>query len=513
MRSLVIAVTVLCSVTMHAEPTFRFYTDQSSSSVGSGHFVYVQNTSDEVAHDLVVTIELSERLTFRDIPSGGPEWTCTATDRFETCRMATMAPQAFSGLYFTSHVIDPYGGHHAVTATLTARGLGAPAVVLFDLVSAHGLAVTTADDFGPGSLRAAIENANEAPLCGTVIPCFITFPQSLSHEPPMVIKPAIPLPAIRKCNVHIVGPFELEFPVKERKVVISGENATYGNGLEVRASCAAGVSGVSIKDIAVHSWPWNGIYFEAPEAHAANFEGHLIERVYVGTDDRGEAARPNGSRGIITDSPHEILSIWNSISSGNARSGIAFFRGKRGTVMTSTLRGNGGAGIFSIGVPFFASLNTIEHNGVGVAVSKGTSEAGITGNNIHSNVNLPIDWGLDGRTPSDDESDGVPNAPRVLSAFYDPSPNVTFVRGVVYLRGNRFKLEPSLGNSPRGEAIGVFAQFSLTIFGTPEGGDVPFLLGIPGDHRGKFIAVQVHAVNENNRPVLSSEISEGIEVP
>jgi hypothetical protein len=69
-----------------------------------------------------------------------------------------------------------------------------------------------------------------------------------------------------------------------------------------------------------------------------------------------------------------------------------------------------------------------------VAVSKGTTEAAIASNNIHSNAGLPIDWGLDGRTPTDDESDGVPNAARVLSAFYDPSPNVTYVRGFVDLR-------------------------------------------------------------------------------
>lgn len=498
---------------MHAEPTFRFFTDHSSSSVGTRHAVFVENTSDEVAHDVVVTIELSEGLTFQDTPSAGPEWTCTATDRSETCRMATMAPQAFAGLFFTSNATDSNGGHHAVTATLTARDLGAPAVVLFDLLSARRVLVTTADDFGAGSLRGAIADVNEAPVCGTDVPCYITFPRSLILGEPLVIKPATPLPAIRKCNVHIFGPYEIEFPVTARRVVISGENATYGNGLEIHASCAAGVSGVSIQDIAVHSWPWNGIYFEAPEAHATNFEGHLINRVYVGTDNIGVEARPNGSRGIITDSPHEILSIYNSIVSGNVRSGIAFFRGKRGTVIGSKMTGNGGAGVFSIGVPFFASLNTIAYNGVGVAVSKGTREAAITGNDIHSNVGLPIDWGLDGRTPSDDESDGVPNAPRVLSAFYDPSPNVTFVRGFVYLRGNRFKLEPSLAASTRGDVIGAFEQFSLAIFGTPEGADVPFLIGIPGDHRGRFLAVQVHAVNENNVPVLSSEISEGIPVP
>jgi hypothetical protein len=177
----------------------------------------------------------------------------------------------------------------------------------------------------------------------------------------------------------------------------------------------------------------------------------------------------------------------------------------------------GGAGFFSAGVPFEVVLNTIAYNGVGVAVAKSTPEAGIASNTIHSNDGLPIDWGLDGRTPPDDGSDGVPNAPRVVSAFYDPSPNVTYVRGFVDLRagafGNRFTLEPSLASSARGDVTAVFQQFSLAIFAKPEGGDVPFLIGIAGDHRGQFMAVQVHAVDGNNFAVLSSEISEGILVP
>ncbi len=386
--------------------------------------------------------------------------------------------------------------------------------------------VTTEDDFGAGSLRAAIDEVNEDPLCGTVIPCHIGFQSGLPIDTVFNIKPATPLPALRKCNVTIHGPEDLEFPRDVKLVVISGENATYGNGLEIRASCAEGVPGVSIESIVVNSWPWNGIYFEAPAAHVGSHFGHTMNRVYVGTDATGLLARPNRSRGIVTDSPHEVLSIFNSIVSGNGRSGIALFQGKHGHVIGTKLgvgrdgrpMGNiGGAGFFSIGVPFFLGHSTIAYNGVGVAVAKGTPKAAITNNSIHSNTGLPIDWGLDGRTLSDDESDGVPNAPRVLSAFYGASANVTFVRGVVYLRpgqfGDRFTIEPYFATSARGDVISTFPLFPLVRFAPPGGGDVPFDIGIPGDHRDRFLAVQAHAVDERNQPQRSSEMSEGVLVP
>jgi hypothetical protein len=525
MRSLAFLV-ILLAQTLHAAPTFTFYTDRPKTSVGSYSGVFMQNTSDEIAHDLVVTVELGAGLTFWDPLSGPVGWECTATERIGTCRLATLESRETSAVFFTVRATDSVGGHRSATVTLSARDAGTAGTVTFDVIAPRPVPVTTTADFGAGSLRAAIEEINEQAVCGTDVPCNIWFPGANPVEVPFVIKPSIPLPALRKCNVTIFGPDDPEFPRRVKTVVISGEHATYGNGLEIRAACPAGITGVNIQSIVVNSWPWNGIYFEAPAAHAGNNIGHLMNNLYVGTDETGLIARPNRSRGIVTDSPHEVVWVYSSIVSGNGRSGIALFQGKHGTVIGSKLgvdrngdpMGNrGGAGFFSAGVPFHVVQNTIAYNGVGVAVAKGTPEAAIAGNNIHSNDGLPIDWGLDGRTPSDDGSDSVPNAPRVLSAFYDPSPNVTYVRGFVDLRagafGNRFTLEPSLASSARGDVIALFQQFSLAIFAKPEGGDVPFLIGIPGNHRGEFMAVQVHAVDGNNFPVLSSEISEGILVP
>ncbi|HEX2121607.1 MAG TPA: hypothetical protein VHL59_08200, partial [Thermoanaerobaculia bacterium] len=139
------------------------------------------------------------------------------------------------------------------------------------------IVVTTPSDFGAGSLRAAIEAVNDDPLCGTATKCTIVF------AGPMTIAPSIPLPPIRKCNVEIVGGSGIEPPNEPKPIVISGENATWGNGLEVRASCAAGVGGVTIQSLVVHWWPWNGIYFEAPAPHAG-FASHGIYASYIGLD-------------------------------------------------------------------------------------------------------------------------------------------------------------------------------------------------------------------------------------
>jgi hypothetical protein len=401
------------------------------------------------------------------------------------------------------------------------RSLSLAVALLLVTASAHAASfqVTTDADFGAGSLRAAIEAINAEPQCGTEAPCFLAF--TASEAAPLIIKPATPLPAIRKCNVRIGGPGDPERSRTDKQVVISGEHATYGNGLEIRASCAANVPGVTIENIAVSSWPWNGIYFEAPAPHADDLSGHYMNRVYVGTDRTGHLARPNGSRGIITDSPHEVIWLYNSVASGNVRSGVAFFQGKRATVIGSNLGvgidneplGNGGAGLFTIDVPLLAALNTIGYNGMGVAIAKGTREAAITENVIHSNQGLAIDWGLDARTPADGETI---QAPRILSAFYDASANITYIRAVVYLKagalGNRFNIEPYRSNE-RGDAVAHVPEFPRVLFGSVAGGEETFEIGIPGDFRGQYLALQTHIADDRNQRRLSSEISEPIAVP
>jgi hypothetical protein len=527
MRSIVIAVTLLSAVFVQAAPTFDFQAQHTRIGTGIGAAVFVDKTSGELAHDVVVRLEWSEGLALRSGISStaldGQDWQCStsSTERSASCRVDEFGADDFAGVFFTFVATDTAGGHRSATATLSARDVGTVGTIVFDVIAGHSLPVTTSSDFGEGSLRAAIEEINANPLCGTDVPCFIGIGGFFS--PPITIAPATPLPPIRKCNVSIAGYDDFEFPLAVKRVSISGENASYGNGLEVRASCAAGISGVSISSLAVHSWPWNGIHFASPEPWGGTF-AHQINRVYVGTDASGLEPRPNRSRGINVDSPHDRVSIYNSIVSANGRSGIAFWQGVRGNVVGSQLGvgrdgrplGNGAGGFFSGGVPFQLASNVIAYNRFsGVAITPGSGDALVTHNAIYSNANLPIDWGIDDRTLPDDESDGILNAPRLLDAFYNDGALTTTFRGVVRLRagafGGSFSIILYYAASERGD---VLAQVSIPPQGVqaPQEGtaDVPFEITIAGVDRGTLIAAQTLAGTTSSG--VTSEISEAVRV-
>jgi hypothetical protein len=325
--------------------------------------------------------------------------------------------------------------------------------------------------------------------------------------------------------VWISGPDDPEFPFFAKRVAISGENATHGNGLEIRATCASGIPPVNISSLAIHSWPWNGIHFEAPEPHGAVSYPHTLHRVYVGTDMAGLVAKPNRSRGINVDSPHEKVLIGSSIVSGNGRSGISLWRGKHAYVVGTKIGvdrlgnalGNGASGFFSKSVPFQVVDNTIAHNAhFGVSVTPvADGEAQITHNAIHSNAGLPIDWNLDGRNQPDDESDGVLNAPQILDAIYNDASDTITVRGVVRLRagafGGSFGIYVYRATSSRGDVSQMLSLPPGAVPAPQEGTeDVPFEIVVPGAPRGTLIAAQTVAGTVS--PEIASEISEAVAV-
>jgi hypothetical protein len=524
MRKLLLAVTLLSTVAASAAPALQIGTEFTQFDAGYSSFVYLTNVSEETAKDVVVRFEHGPDLTIPvDVTPVTQNWQCTRDANGVTCRLAEFAAVSTALFPFRFDATDLAGGHRSASVSVTARDLPTPQTITFDVIAPREIHVMTDADFGAGSLRAAIEEVNEHQLCGTDVPCVVSFPTATTDgdAPPLTIKPATPLPAIRKCNVRILGPGDFQTSFADKGVVISGEHATHGNGLEVRTSCVH-LPGVTLANLAVNSWPWNGVYFEAPKAHFGGLSGlHSVERLYVGTDATGRIARPNGSRGIVTDSPHELISIFYTIASGNARSGIALFRGRNAIIGGALLgvdvdghpMGNGGAGLFSIDVPVVASRSTIAYNGMGVAVAKGTREMVLIRNLIHSNQGLAVDWGLDGRTPRDGETI---QAPRILSAFYNASADTTYVGGVVYVQpgefGNRFLIDPYISNE-RGDAVSYVPQFPDLVLAPPEGGEVAFEVGIPGDRRGKFIVLQTQAADDRDQRRLSSELSESIKVP
>ncbi len=513
MRVLRAALLCLLAPALFAQGEIRFFTDHKQISPSVGAHVFIESDGHPPLTDVVVRFQVAPGMALDALTPAGNDWTCSRGGNVYTCSTPTFETGRTDGFLFIISTSSTIGGIRGVSVSLSAQNL-ATRTIDFEVLTSVQLQVTTSEDFGPRSLRAAIEAVNENPLCGTIVPCTISF----SHN--MTVAPFAPLPAIRKCNVALRGPDFLF----TKGIAISGENATFGNGLEVRAACAPGIGGVSISGLAIHSWPWNGIYFEAPSETA---HGHLVTNCNIGTDLTGYIAKPNRSRGIVTDSPHEIFSIYQSIVSGNGRSGIALFRGKSATIVSMKIGtdpelkplGNGASGIFTNGVPLLAGSSTIAFNAhAGISGRPGTQSA-VSFNSIHTNGGLPIDWGLDGPTPPDDESDGILNAPRITDAFYDAAEDRTVIRGVVRLRnvhpGFLYAIEPYRATTPRGDILERIATFPQFVQPPADGsaGDVVFEILLPGNRRGTLIALQTYA----GPPPLasggvSSEISAAVAV-
>lgn len=496
-----------------------YYTDRPNIAPSNSAGTFVDNTHGNDAFDVTVEVIAGQGLRLRTLNAVQSDWECSFSGSRGTCRIAKFEAGRFDGVFFEVDPTDREGGHRTATATLTARNVRTQ-TIRFDVLTSRSIPVSTTADSGPGSLRAAIEEANEHPLCGTDVPCNISFPDNIT------IAPLTPLPPIRKCNVGLYANDDWEIPHPVKKVTLSGENVSSGNGLEIRASCADDVPGVAILGLAIHSWPENGIYIAAPAAHGTGHYGHSISRCHIGTDATGLIAKPNRSRGVVSESPYDVVSIGGSVISGNGRSGAAFYGGTRASIGSCNIgvdragnpMGNGASGVFTSGTPLGVGSSTIAHNAhFGVAVTPGTSGAVIYFNSIHSNTGLPIDWGLDDRTPADDETDGIPNAPRVTDAFYIVNENRTVIRGTVRLRagssGETFRIEAYEALSVRGDISGrlPFPESIVTPPADGSVGDVPFEISTFGDFRGKLVALQT-LVTRGFVGVTSSEISEAMTV-
>ena len=526
MRSLLVlaALTTLAPAALGAA-ALRLSAQHATVNVTNPVHLAIRNEGDAAAQNVVLTLGIESGVVFHQVTNSPPwspllGWSCTSTPSDATCTLASLPAggEALAILDFRQTI--PRGGHRKLTATLGAHDTPTQTVTV-DVVARHHLTVTTASDFGAGSLRAVLEEINEDPLCGTDVPCQVDFAGA------MEISPATPLPVIRKCNVSIRGP---EQDIADRYavklVVINGENAAYGNGLHIRVSSCADPNGVSIRSLAIHSWPWNGVLFEGGPYEGAM--AHLVLFSYIGTDATGLAGRGNGSRGIVVDSPNDYFGIGGVISSANGRSGIAAFRGKKlevggamklGVSRSGEPLGNGASGFFSAGVPFYILDGEIAYNAhAGVAIAPGTVLAHLDQIASHSNGGLPVDWGLDDRTPPDDEEiDKVPNTPRILQAFYDAANSRTVVRGVVRVRPDSFGdialIRVYAAGSERGDvpnqlisAVASAAVSQKIIH------DLPFEVFYRGDLRGRLVTAQLDMSFGASFGRVSSEMSEAVEV-
>jgi hypothetical protein len=464
------------------------------------------------------------------LPPGGhfvavnnPRWSCGETGGAVVCLRRIQFTGLFDDSYVNLTIVapdDPAGVRFTGTTRLESDQTDpypSDLSVTVKMVVYRTFTVTTPEDFGGGSLRDAIERSNDG--CRGELPCKIRFAQ------PMRIAPRAPLPPVAGCDLLIEGgPYEpatrnRSFDVP-RRVEISGRELTRGSGFTITAECAepAFHRGPTLRALAIHSFPDNGIEVAAPAASSVTVEG-----CFIGTDAAGQVAAPN-FRGISFAAPEAWGRIADCLVAGNLRSGIAIWSAGRPTIdLTGNLIGvrfggaplpNGASGVFINGGQVQSRYNAIEYNGeFGVAIGSGAAHFVSYQDYIVNNGGIAVDWGLDGPTGAD-AAFRMPPVPRLIDAVYDPGAGVTRVRGVlpvdaqlprdfyflyVYAGGaTDFQGGVLIGGRPLGQA---------------QGRDIPFEVALRGDWRAQTItALSSRAFLPDNADVDSSELSAAIVV-
>ena len=322
----------------------------------------------------------------------------------------------------------------------------------------------TDGDSGPDSLRAAIEEANV--VCDGTVPCTITF-----FDHPEVIPKTIflvsPLPEITACHLTIYSvnrsPSLADIPWG-----INGFTLAQGEGLVFRPRCEE--SDIIINGFTVTSFPGDGIAIAGSTKASFHFS-----RLNVS----------GRSRGIVVDAPNAQLLVSRSTIGNTNRSAITVWAAEGTTIEHARIgvweNGAslpvGASGIF-VG-PAGGSL-TVRSSLIanakhfGIALARGNSMLTLHDALIVNNLAGAIDWGLDGPTPNE-EGDGIPDTPRILSASYTHDRRITRI----------------VASAP---GVQIWASRGLSIFST---GYLERFLGVAGetgvleildDLRGRWIS-------------------------
>lgn len=250
-------------------------------------------------------------------------------------------------------------------------------------VPAETFVVTTTADEGPGSLREAIESANETPAFDMIV-------FAVEGEGPHRISPATTLPTVT-APVAIDATTEdgyTDHPVVE----LDGSALGAGNGLEIEAGASL------VRGLAINRFPDNGI--EITEQG-----GNVVEACFVGTDVTGTLALGNGGAGIfVGDSAGNTIGAatpeGRNVVSGNGGEGIFLESGARNTVLGNyvgvdatglSALGNGLVGVLvadapgnTIGGDASGAGNVVSANGYeGISIeSEGAADNLVRGNMI-----------------------------------------------------------------------------------------------------------------------------------
>jgi hypothetical protein len=426
-------------------------------------------------------------------------WTCAIADKTAECTVLyTVGGE--DRLKVTVRAGATNGGASKLTMTATsaqpADGSGAN-VAHATLQSFQVLAVETTADAGPGSLRAAIETAN-----GLTKPAKIEFhlPAPVPAEGWFTIIPESPLPPITAESAVVDGKSQTRFTgdtnPRGPEIAIDGRLARFG--LEIHSPCLARVEGLALGNFDANQ----GLWFTKSGSctnFSAQTDTRLVADNYIGTDPTGTVAWPNlrGLRGDFGSG-----TIRNNLISGNTYSGVWIWltegryesfsieENRIGTAADGvTPLPNGAAGIL-LGPRVSADVrrNVIaNHPGMGIALVPGETYVGIHENSMRDNGGIGIDWSIDGVSPFREDDSQAPNAPVLLSAFYDAATNRTYFNVVSKVRrtgadGNYLELGFYANRGPDGDGEQWLADGSVR---ANDGS--AYQTSIAGDHRGKWI--------------------------
>lgn len=432
-------------------------------------------------------------------------WSCSSTTGSVDCAFGTLAPQEQQPATLSIFAPDDeHGGRFPIVIDgISATTDTNPSNNHFEtsIAVTHVVHVTQRETDGPASLRAGIEDVNAS--CDRTMPCLILF-DFMTETAIESVFVTTPLPLITACDLTIDRvPWPPDLP--QRPFSIIGSGFASGSGLRLQPACAD--SSFLLRRVAVTGFGGDGVLIGGELPASYRFEDAAL----IG----------NGSRGLAIDSPNARTLIGGTEIRNNQRSGVFVWRGSQTVIEESTIDHNHASGVFA--GPLGGALGIVQssitfHPHFGVALSPG-SKASISNSIVSGNYVLDIDWKLDGPTPNDaDETDGIPNTPRIESATYDAAANVTRI-AIDY---------HSVAHEESRYEADVYASDGLTLFGTAhleqlvartplyhatadgEHVDVHVVVEVPGDLRGKYLSALVTISTGSPLPESSSPPSANV---
>lgn len=423
---------------------------------------------------LVVTFDPA--LAIEDEPTWQLPAGCTSTPGRIECTKSDLGFEDLMARFVVHIPESPAARAYVLTAEVTATPVDTTpfdntATTTIQVIGQH--VVSNTNDSGPGSLRAAIEAAND--WCTQERPCEIRF--DVPRDSVAVIEPLSPLPPLTACGVKVGGPPPFGGARPPVRVEVNGRRLASGYGLELRSACTHPL--LELTGMRITDFPGDGVAVTAANVYILH--GFEVLR--------------NGGRGIVVLANVPRVEVNHALIAENRRSGIAMFDGNL-NVQHSSIgigwdgeeRANGASGIFiaPTGRNLRIRRSTIaNHPHYGVALAT-RGDVDIDAQTVITRNILDVDWFLDGPSPNQQRPD-IPRTPRVLSAVYDPPANAT--RITVSLQEHPVTITEAR----------FYVSDRITIFGTAHleryiGASFPgaetFTIVLPatGDIRGKYLS-------------------------